>query len=199
MEDLIYGHWGITGVIALILAVAALLFWQFDSNDMAQGLIGLAVASPLILLLWLVRRAFYVQLKPHWSATGGALYLLVMLAGIYGLYQKHWLSVVGSFLVMGLASLVVGVWLSTLLRPQWGFAGSNPTPSMVLADHWKYGRWSTATTALMWIPGNIYYMLLPLWVGGRCYFTSGDESRYAHSSHKLSNISPVVARVCQSS
>jgi O-antigen/teichoic acid export membrane protein len=31
----------------------------------------------------------------------------------------------------------------------------------VIADHWRYGRWAALTAALVWIPANIYYVLLP--------------------------------------
>jgi O-antigen/teichoic acid export membrane protein len=36
---------------------------------------------------------------------------------------------------------------------------------MVFSDHWHYGRWSVATASIIWFPGNIYYVLLPIWVG----------------------------------
>ncbi|MBI4639269.1 MAG: hypothetical protein HY731_01165 [Candidatus Tectomicrobia bacterium] len=162
---LIYGHWGVTSVIALLLGVVALIFWQFGSEILAQALAGLAFASPFILLLWLVRRGFYVRFQPHWSATGGVLYMVLILAGMYGFYRGNWLSPASALAMIGLVSLVVGLGLAVLLRPQLRFAGSNPTPGMVLADHWRYGRWSTATTASRWVSGNISYMLLPAWVG----------------------------------
>src|SRR5262245_13042655 len=41
---LIMGHWGITGVIALILALAALVFWLLGSSNMAQVMLGLAIS-----------------------------------------------------------------------------------------------------------------------------------------------------------
>jgi O-antigen/teichoic acid export membrane protein len=30
-------------------------------------------------------------------------------------------------------------------------------------DHWKYGKWALGTAMLTWIPGNINYLLLPIW------------------------------------
>src|SRR5262249_49199249 len=88
---LIIGHWEIRGVIALILALAALVFWLLGSSSMAQVILGLAISSPFILLLWLVRRAFYVRVQPQWAAAGGVLYIALMLAGLCGLYWGHWL------------------------------------------------------------------------------------------------------------
>lgn len=162
---LLYGHAGLAFVVSLLLLLGALIFWQLGSAALAQALSGLAFASPFVLLLWLVRRGFYVSLQPHWAATGAAFYLLLMLAGTYGLHQGHMLSSGSALVVMGLAGLVAGLWLTLRQRPQWRFNGENPTPRMVLADHWGYGRWAVATAALIWAPGNIYYALLPIWLG----------------------------------
>jgi len=161
---LLYGHWGLTALVSLILGVITLVFWRLGSVAMAQALSGLAIAAPFILLLWLLRRAFYVHLQPQWAATGGGLYIGLMLAGMYGLYREHWLSSFTALMVMGVASIGVGFWLTSLLRPQWVMVG-NPTPAMVAGDHWRYGRWSLGIAGLTWIPGNIYFVILPAWIG----------------------------------
>ena len=61
LDLLTYGHRWITGVIGLLLALVALACWQFGADPLAQALTGLALAAPFILLMWLVRRAFYVH------------------------------------------------------------------------------------------------------------------------------------------
>jgi O-antigen/teichoic acid export membrane protein len=162
---LIYGHWLVTGIISLILAATATILWQVGPDDLAQAIAGLIVASPLILLTWLLRRAFYVPGIPQWSATGGGLYLGLMLAGMYWFYREQWLSTTSAILIMGAASLLVSLWLATLLSPQWPRAGSPLTPRGVYADHWGYGRWALATAAVTWLPGSLSYMLLAAWEG----------------------------------
>src|SRR5205085_4013273 len=37
--------------------------------------------------------------------------------------------------------------------------------SEVARDHWRYGRWAIASSAISWFPGSIYYLLLPAWLG----------------------------------
>jgi O-antigen/teichoic acid export membrane protein len=162
---LILSHWGIASLIAMMLALAALVFWRLGSREMAQVMLALALSSPFILLLWLLRRAFYARVQPQWAAAGGALYLVLMLTGMYGLYWGHWLSAVSALMVMGLASLAVSLWLSTILRPRWCFVESTPTPGVVLADHWNYGRWAASAVPIMWLPSNIYFLILPVWTG----------------------------------
>jgi hypothetical protein len=98
---LIYGHWWVTGIISLILAAMATVLWQVGPADLAQATVGLTVASPLILLTWLLRRAFYVPGVPQWSATGGGLYLGLILASMYWFYQEQWLSTTSALLIMG--------------------------------------------------------------------------------------------------
>ena len=162
---ILYGHASLAAVISFILAVVVLLFRQFGSVALAHALSGLAIASPFILLLWLLRRAFYVCFQPQWAATGGALYLLLMTAGLYGLYEVHWISPFWVLALMGVASAIVALWLIFHLKPRWRSTSGELTPSMVLSSHRAYGKWSTATTGLMWVPSNIYYTLLPVWAG----------------------------------
>lgn len=162
---LIYGHWWTTGVIALLLACTALALQHVGAADLSHALFGLAVASPLILLMWLVRRAFYVRSQPHWAATGGLLYLILMLAGMYGAYRQQWLSAASALIMMGIAALAVSFWLTILLRPQRPYASSSLAAATVLADHWGYGKWATSTAVLAWVSSSIFYLILPAWVG----------------------------------
>lgn len=162
---LLYGHWGVTGMMAVLVGIAALLCWWGNAGALAHVLAALAFALPCILLQWLVRRAFYVRFQPHWSAVGGALYLILMLAGMQGAHWLHGLSPASAIAIMGLASLVVGLVLTVLLRSQQG----SPPPRLglhtVLADHWRYGKWASMTTASTWVSREIYYPLLPVWAG----------------------------------
>lgn len=165
LRFLFYSHWGLTGGASLILALAAGVFWQLGSVLLAQSLLGLAVAAPFIQLTWLLRRAFYVPLEPHWAATGGGLHLVLMMAGMYGLGRQHLLSSFSALLVMGASSVVVSLWLSSMLKPQREMREGSLTLGTVVADHWGYGKWSSITAALRWVPLNINYLLLPIWFG----------------------------------
>jgi O-antigen/teichoic acid export membrane protein len=142
-----------------------LVIGQFASSPVAQALTGLAFAAPFILLMWLVRRAFYVNGQPQWSASGGLGYLVLMLVGIFELHQQQWLSVALALATMGIAGLVVSLWLAAVLRRRGPAGGPQLTASSVFVDHWEYGKWAAATTALSWVPGGISYLLLPAWGG----------------------------------
>lgn len=162
---LLYSHSGLMVGASLILAVVALVFWQLGSVLLAQSFVGLAIAVPFIQLTWLLRRAFYVPLDPHWAVTGGVLHLGLMSVGLYGLCRQHLLSSFSALIMIGASSAVVSIWLTSMLKPRWRQEPAGPTLGMVLEDHWQYGKWSSITAASRWVPLNINYLLLPIWFG----------------------------------
>jgi O-antigen/teichoic acid export membrane protein len=158
---LIYGHWAITSLIAVVLALWAWIAWSLGSAAMAQGLVGLTVASPCILLLWLVRRGFYVSSNPQWASIGSGLYLLVTVAGTYKLYQHGWLTVASAFLVMGASGLIVSMGFIGFLRPQWKLAARDRAGmATIFRDHWRYGRWAASTEVLYSLSVAMYYIVV---------------------------------------
>jgi O-antigen/teichoic acid export membrane protein len=161
---LIYGHLVTMLPIAVLLLAAGLSIGIFHSIYVRNALLGLAIGGPLVLLLWITRRAFYIRLQPARSALGGAVYLAIFLTAIYLLHINHRLSPATAFIAMGLTALFVSIFFIYGLRPQWK-AISSLTPKEVVRDHWKYGRWSLATSIVSWFPYNIYFLILPLWLG----------------------------------
>jgi O-antigen/teichoic acid export membrane protein len=166
LGTLLGGHLGFAVLSGLLLLLASLGLALAGSSALSKVLLALTLAGPFILLLWMIRRACYIRLEPHLAASGGALYMVLMLAGAYALYLLEWLTAASALGVMGFSSLVVSLWLAVRLRikrpPHFR---RDKLPYAALVDHWRYGRWSVATQALTWAPGNIYFLLLPLWGG----------------------------------
>jgi O-antigen/teichoic acid export membrane protein len=162
---LLRGHFALMLPGAALLAATAFLLGWLYSPAVERAFLALALAAPFILLLWLVRRAFYVRLQPGWAAAGGGLYILFLPVCIYALRAMERLSPVTGFLGMALGGLVVSLLLLIPLNPRRPGVHKNPSVSMVANDHWRYGRWAMATAGLAWFPTNIYFVLLPVWVG----------------------------------
>jgi O-antigen/teichoic acid export membrane protein len=158
------GHLVVTVPFSILLLVASFLLGRFYSPEVQHALAALALASPIILLQWLLRRAFYVIYRPEWALLGGASYLVFLLGAIFALRASGRLSPAAAFLAMGLSALLVSLLLLGRLRPKWS-SPDGPSASSVGGDHWRYGRWALGTAALSWVPGNLYYTLLPAWVG----------------------------------
>ena len=163
---LLLGHGAVAVSGALLIAGAAATLWLLGGSAAAAALLALAVASPFILLQWLVRMACYVGLNPRPAAAAGFAYLGLVVGGTVGLQRAGHLGGASALILMGLASLVSVAWLLIRLEPVWPRGpGGAAFGREVLQDHWEYGRWASATGLLTWIPGQVYYLVLPLWGG----------------------------------
>jgi O-antigen/teichoic acid export membrane protein len=146
-------HVALSLAAATVLAIVSLL----ASDLIANALLGAAIATPLVLLAWLLRRAFYVEGQPAWAAVASGLYLAVLIGSLLAFNAAQALTPATGFLSMALASLPVYSLAINRLRPR--FAGADT--SGMLAEHARYGRWSAATSLLIWVPLNIFFVILP--------------------------------------
>ena len=164
---MVYGHWRLAVPVAgALLLCVSLVLAVTGFGALSAVFLGLALAGPLIDFLWLMRRACYARLQPRLAASGGALYMALMLAGTYVLYRGEWLSTASALGVMGLCSLVVALWFVRRLGVSWtSVSGGGELRREALHSHWSYGRWTVLTCALTWVPTNVYYLLLPAWGG----------------------------------
>jgi len=160
---LLRGHFALMLPGAALLAATAFLLGWLYSPAVERAFLALAIAGPFILLLWLLRRAFYVRLNPGWSAVGGGVYLAILLASILALRPAGRLSPATGFLAMAAASLITCLILFALLRPK--LAAESSTMRAVAAHHWRYGKWAAATAGPAWFSSNIYFLVLPAWFG----------------------------------
>jgi len=165
LGTLVYGHLGFAILGSLALVAAALGFALWGSSSLSAVLLSLALAEPFILLLWLMRRACYTRFEPRLAASGGALYMVLMLAGAYALYRFEWLSTSTALGVMAISSLAVSLWLAAHLRVKLPSLRGGGLTRESLRSHWEYGRWSVANRGMYWFPNNGYYLLLPVWGG----------------------------------
>jgi O-antigen/teichoic acid export membrane protein len=136
------------------------------SFALAGAFLGSAIAGPFILFSWLVRRACLARLQPRWAALGGGLYVLFLLAGGVVLWTAGVLTPLSAFMLQGAAGLTSAMWTLRRLQPSLERTdGAGVTRDEVLRDHWRYGRWAIASSGLSWVPGNLYYVLLPAFAG----------------------------------
>jgi O-antigen/teichoic acid export membrane protein len=162
---LLKGHmtFGLLG--SLLFAIAALFLWRFTNSPLTFAIAGLAFALPSILFQWLLRRACYVLMTPALAARAGMFYMAMMLVGLWGLHHIDRIGSAGALIVMGLASLLSGLWLLKKLRAHRAPDNPEGLQRSAMEDHWQYGRWAMATGLLSWVPGNVIFLLLPIWHG----------------------------------
>lgn len=152
-------HFALTLAASALLSLAALVLSRMASAALGWVFIALAISAPFILLLWLLRRAFYAQLEPAWAALSGMVYLAIFVAGTAWLHNAGLLTPSSAVLCMGAASLFTALLLLLKLRPR--FSGDVLTMRAVTADHWSYGKWVAAGAIPNWVTENIYFIVLP--------------------------------------
>jgi O-antigen/teichoic acid export membrane protein len=162
---LVRGHFLVMLPVSLLTGIAAFLAGHWFSNALDRAGLALAWTAPLILLPWLLRRAFYIELQPMWAMFGGILYAGVLLSLLFFVHLTGHLSTTTALAVMGLAAVIVSLPLLFRLRPCWRPESKGIEAVDVAVSHWRYGRWSLAAAAVGWVPFNIYYVLLPAWFG----------------------------------
>ncbi len=152
------------GLVVSAVGFSVALAAQISGSGLlASAALGLALSAPMILSQQFMRRAFYAELDPVRSVWGGIVYLVTMLIALLLMLRMGKLSVPGGFVAMGMESLPPVVLYNRWLRPD----GADKTvdTAEVVMEHWRYARWSVPTTLLTWVPGNIYYTVLPVWHG----------------------------------
>jgi O-antigen/teichoic acid export membrane protein len=147
---------------AIVLAVGAGVVWLSGSTAW-PALLALAAAAPFVLLLWLLRRAFYIELTPRGAVAGDAVYFAATLAGLYLLHRTGHLSPENALFVMGAAAAAGSCLMLAVLRPD--LRGAGVSWREIASRHWVYGRWSTLAQALYWASGQVLVILVPVVLG----------------------------------
>lgn len=163
LDILLREHWKLSGLLAAGLLVIGAVLWLF-SRPVSAAVLAAAAVTPLILLQWLVRQACYVRLQPQIASYAGVGYAVLLVSGAFLLSSVGLLSAVTAFGLMGLSSLAAAAWLTRRLGLQL-LPVHDPLAIEARAQHWSYGRWAVSAAMLTWVPGNLYYLLLPIWGG----------------------------------
>ena len=167
LRSLLWIHLTLSVAIAAILgsaAVSVYLWW--NATGIAGALAGITLAAPCILLFWLARRSFYMELSPARAAAGAVIYCILVGGGIILSAWTHHISVFVAFAVMSLAALVTSLYLFWHLRTALS-ADTETAPALqeVWRRHWAYGRWAIATQLCNWVPYYMYYPVLTQFQG----------------------------------
>jgi O-antigen/teichoic acid export membrane protein len=160
-------HWRFGFVLIVIFSSFSIIFRVINEAELGRSFTGLAIASPLILFLWLVRRSAYVLLKPQYAAMGGGVYLALYLGISILLFRYQILNETTALVAMGVASLISGNLIQANIKGIATRAGEGDavSSSAIQALHWSYGRWALVAGGLSWVPINVYFIVLPFLKG----------------------------------
>lgn len=165
MRTLLRAHWAFGLIASVGLAAAGFVLVGNGDGHLGRALAAFAVAAPFILYQWLLRLACYVERVPRVAAEAGVAYMLLMVAGMVGLFHLGLLGMTTAPLVMGVASIASGRWVVRRLGLAAGPAPAGDVRRSVRYDHWQYGRWALGVAGLSWLAGNVVYFALPIFAG----------------------------------
>jgi O-antigen/teichoic acid export membrane protein len=157
-------HFALTLPLALLLALVGIILRASYLGDpwLVQALIGSGIALPFILLLWTVRRMFYILKRPAIAMFSSVLYVLFIGAGLWVMHSHNMVSLFTAFLWMGIASLlssitIMGIGSRWLVK----YRHEALLPwNLILRDHWNFGKWILATAVLSVAVGQIQTFFL---------------------------------------
>ena len=154
------GHAVLSLGLALLLAAAALTLRISGPQPLVTAMLAIAGATPLLLLLWLMRRLCYVRLRPGLAASASALSAVFTVVGLAAVNERGALSVATAIGCAAVASLSGSLWI--WLRVDLGSVAI-PRRAMLreaLSRHWDYGRWTLLSHLAAWAPWNLHFLLL---------------------------------------
>jgi O-antigen/teichoic acid export membrane protein len=160
-------HLCISVIISASLSVIGVALRLRGFAPPGASVLGYALAAPIILLLWLVRRAVYLQFNPRLAAAGGGVYMAGTLAILYLFYRSTALSPFTAPLANAAGAVLA---LLTIVAiggfRLWRIAWPGDLMYRATIAHWRYGRWATVAGILSWAPAAMYYMvIMPVWAG----------------------------------
>jgi len=158
-------HILLTAVLSVVAGIFALILMAMASSILAWTALGLSLLIPFLLFMWMMRRTFYVTGDIYWSAMGGGIYFGTIVSLTFLLSKFNALSAFSAFATMGIGAFLTGLFLLYLQKPILNISENDLDLREIVQKHWHYGRWVAPSTALKWIPDQIYYTLLPLVVG----------------------------------
>ena len=151
-------HVVVSVVVAAGFGGAAAVCTAFPGTvGFAPALAGLAISTPCVLLLWLVRSVYYIDMAPRQAALGAFGYCCFLTALLF--LGRSYISTFTAFLATGGASLVVALLLLTRL-PRHPATAQDAVPFAELwRESWEFGRWELATSLVIWVTSGLCYPL----------------------------------------
>jgi len=154
-------HGIMTGILALVVISLGWFMFDWINKSLGNAFMGIGFAIPFLLLLWIVRRIFYILMQPSSAFLISTIYFIFSLVGIITLHFVGSLNLFTCFLVIGAASLIASIflfWKKSDLEFNKNFSAL--AWRTLVKEQWLYGRWIAATTILSFLANQIQVFLL---------------------------------------
>lgn len=156
-------HAGLSIMVVVLLGVSATITARLHMGTLKSAFVGLILAAPLVLLLGLARRTYYIRLSPGPAVLGAGIYSVVVIAGLALLRTR--LTAFLGFALMGVGALVSSLFLLFRLGSYVNWKSPGAALRETWRDHWHYGRWAMLSAVFGWAPAYACYPLIT-WLRG---------------------------------
>ena len=145
LRDQIKLHFVICFFAGLTFCIIGLIVFVFN-QILGRVLIIMGLVLSFLLLPLLMRRGFYLLQKPEFALLGSALYAIFLFGELWIVKVFINASVYAAFPMIGLASLVSGLYLYRQIPPK-----QSASISFVAtwANNWEYGKWLVYSSLLI--------------------------------------------------
>ncbi len=163
LRAVLRAHFVVWSIVALVITGFSYLSGAVQSPVLRLSLTSMALATPAVNLLHLVRRLCYARGAVSIAALMAASYLVLVAAALWMLGRLGHISPPTAYLALALISAgLSGGWLWRELRA--GEPEAALPQREVLSAHVSYAGWGVAAALLAWVPLGIWFVLLP-WIG----------------------------------
>jgi O-antigen/teichoic acid export membrane protein len=151
-------------IIFLLFSIISFLTYYFSHAQLGKAFLGIAIAGPMILFLWLFRRFNYARFIPWLATLSSFIFFSLLMTGFFALKFTNRFSLLYSFVILAGSAAIASFISLFWCKPQFRDIKLHTYTYTALA-HWNYGKWSLSTIGLIWISSNIYTFVLPIWCG----------------------------------
>jgi O-antigen/teichoic acid export membrane protein len=166
LRVLIWLHFSLCAVLCGALGIWVGVAYKMDPHGaLPLALAGVTIASPLVLIFGLARRAFYLELTPASAALGALWYCAFAMVGLWLAFHYGLLSAFSAFIAIGAAALATSLLLLRHLRANLRPRTGHIAFAEVCREHWRYGRWALIANVASWVPAYLFYPILSSFAG----------------------------------
>jgi O-antigen/teichoic acid export membrane protein len=155
--------WRANALVGATLTAILLVVWtgvaRARPNVAAKPLLGMALATAVLLTASFVRRTFYIRRRPDLAARFSTIYFVVCVLLLWVVLSANLLSGFAAFLIAAVAWCVAGTSVLGELPGKGSSRSFMDIESRYWREHWKYARWVLITALVFQFTTQAYYWL----------------------------------------
>jgi len=130
--------------ISLIFILIGILL----NNEIKTPMTGMAISTPFLLALWLIRQSFYIQSESHKAFVISGIYSFTLIIALIGLEILKLLNIQMIFVLLVFSTLIPSIVGIKLLDLKNNSKVNKFMAGQIIKENWDYGKWVALTATL---------------------------------------------------